>query len=313
MEKFKKALVVGIDEESLDQEYWRQIDGLVETIVKVPKDDPSIQTEIVDVDCLLLGFQIDINRELIESAKELKYIGVMATAYGTVDTEAAAEKDIPVCNLAGYSSESVAEFTIAVILSKVRKLEEGRNMAAKGEYWDASFSTKGLKGNNFGVVGLGSIGNRVAELAESFGANVSYWSRNEKQTDFKKVELDELLSTSDYISLNVAQTDETNGLINADNLKLVKQGAIMVSTVPPEVVDTDALAEKLKTDKDFIYITDHPDEMAEEDLVKIKDLPNCIIYPAIAYTTEEAKQVKQDMFVGNIKAALAGRPKNKVN
>lgn len=310
--KFKKALAIGIDEESLDKEYWQQINDLVETIVKVPKDDSKIKTEIVDSDCLLTGFQVDVDRQLIESAKNLKYIGVSATAFGTIDIKAAAEKGIPVCNLAGYSSESVAEFTVAVLLSKIRKLEVGRAMADKGEYWDAGFSSVGLKGSKFGVVGLGSIGNRVAELAASFGADVCYWSRSEKQAGFNRVELNELLSSCDYISLNVAQTDETNNLINADNLKLVKPGAVMVSTVPPEVVNTDALAEKLKQD-DFTYITDHPDEMSKEDIAKIKDLPNCIIYPAIAYTTEEARQAKQNMLISNMKASLAGKPENKVN
>lgn len=311
--KFKKALAIGIADDDLDTKYWQQIDELAESIVKLPKGDPKIKDEITDTDCLLLGFQIDINKELIESAKDLKYIGVMATAYGTIDIEFAASRNIPVCNLAGYSSESVAEFTIAILLAQMRQLEKGRQNAQKADYSFAGFSARELKDSKFGVIGLGSIGNRVAKLAEGFGADVSYWSRNDKQTKFKRIELDKLLSSSDYISINIAETEETKGLINADNLKLVKPSAVMVSTVPPEVVDAEALAEKLKTDKDFVFISDHPDEMSEEYLSKIKNLPNCILYPPIGFITDEARRVKQEMFVGNIKAALAGKPENRVN
>ena len=168
------------------------------------------------------------------------------------------------------------------------------------------------KNINFGIIGLGNIGNRVAELAAGFGANVSYWSRNKKDNDFTYKELDELLSESDYISVNVAQTPETENLLNDKNIPLIKSGAVVISTVPPEVIETNALASRLAK-KDITFVSDHADEMSEETISALKPYSNCLLLPAIAFITAEARINKQEIFIGNIKAALEGKPQNKVN
>lgn len=310
--KFRKAVLVEIEDYSLDKQYWGEIDELIETRTAVNRKDPNFFKEIADADCLLVGFQIDIGKDVIDAMPDLKYIGILATAYGTVDFEYAASKNIPVCNLAGYSTEAVAEFTIAAVLWHLRQIEEGLSRGKKGNFSFEGMSARELKNSKFSVIGLGSIGGRVAELAAGFGANVSYWSRNKKDKRFEYKELNDLLSSSEFISLNVAGTPETTGLLNKDNLNLITAGTILINTVPPPVIDTDDLAERLAKG-DITYIFDHADEMPKEELAKLTGYKNCIAFPPIGFITEEARKNKQEIFVNNIKAFLIDKPQNVVS
>ncbi|HVW23060.1 MAG TPA: 2-hydroxyacid dehydrogenase [Candidatus Saccharimonadales bacterium] len=307
--KFSKAVLVNISESDLDQKYWQQIDELVESRIFIKRDDPNLTAELKDADCLMLGFQVPTDKDIFDAAPNLKLVSILATAYGTVNLDIAKQRGIPVCNLAGYSTEAVAEFTIAILLHQIRQFEEGLARGKAGNYDFAGLSARELKNSQFGVVGLGNIGNRVAELAAGFGANVSYWSRSKKDVPFTYKELNKLLAESDYISVNVAQTPDTEGLFNAETLALVKPGTVIINTVPPEIFDTDALAVRLAKD-DIAYVSDHADEMSPENLAKLKDLKNCLLLPAIAFITQEARVNKQEIFVGNLKAVLEGKPQN---
>lgn len=309
--KFKKAVLVEIEEYSLDQKYWRDIDKLIEKRVSLNRKDPDFFKEIRDADCLLIGFQIDIGKDVIDAAPKLKYIGILATAYGTVDFEYANSKGIVVSNLAGYSTESVAEFTITVLLWHIRQLQEGVKRAKVGNYSFENMSARELKNSQFGIVGLGSIGNRVAELAAGFGANVSHWSRNKKNSKFSYKELNELLKSSDYISVNIAEAPETKNLLNKNNLPLIKKGAVLISTVPPPIINTDDLVARLDKN-DITYIFDHPDEMSKAELTKLTKHKNCIAFGPIAFISQEARVNKQEIFVSNIQAFLQGKSQNQV-
>ena len=309
--KFKKAVLINIADTHFDEKYWKELDALIEQRVSLKRDDPSLLSELKDCDCLLLGFQVPIEKDILDAAPNLKLINILATAYGTVDLKAAAERNIPVCNLGGYSTESVAEFVIAAILHEIRSMEEGLKRARSGDYSFVGIRARELKGSNFGVIGLGHIGNRVAELAAGFGANVSYWSHGKKQSPFKYKELNEVLSTCKYISLNVAEFPETVGLLNEKNLPLIKSDSVLISTVPPTIINADALADRLSK-KDITFIFDHPDEM-KGDLDKLKQFSNCIIYPPIAFLSDEARIAKQEIFIANMQGLLSGAIQNKVN
>lgn len=309
--KFKKAVLVEIEESQLDKEYWDKLDGLIETRISVERKSPNFMKEIADTDCLLVGFQIDISRDVIDAAPSLKYIGVLATAYGTIDIDYAASKKIPVCNLAGYSTEAVAEFTIAMILYHIRQMGEGLDRAKNNDYGFEGMSARELKNSQFGVIGLGSIGNRVAELASGFGAHVSYWSRTKKESPFNYKELDDLLASSDYISVNIAETPDTTGLLNGARISLISRPeAVLISTVPPPVIDTDALAKRLSKG-DITYIFDHADEMTKDDLAKLTTYKNCLALGPIGFITAEARKNKQEIFVSNVEAFLGGTPQNR--
>ena len=310
--KFKKAVLINISDSHFDKKYWEQLDALVEKRVSLSRDDPKLMDELKDCDVLLLGFQVPVGQDIFDAAPNLKLINILATAYGTVDLGAANKRGIPVCNLAGYSTESVAEFTIAAILAEIRNIEEGLKRGKSGNYSFEGIRARELKNSNFGVIGLGNIGNRVAELAAGFGANVSYWSRNKKDSPFKYQELDELLGSCTFISVNVAEAEETKNLLNGKNLPLVKPDSVLISTVPPPVIETDALVERLKKN-DMIFISDHPDEMEPAELEKLKALKNVVFYPAIAFLSDEARIAKQEIFIGNTKGFIEGKVQNKVN
>jgi lactate dehydrogenase-like 2-hydroxyacid dehydrogenase len=309
--KFKKAVFINIAESHFDKSYWDQINTMIEQKVLLNRDDPNLLSELRDCDVLLLGFQVPTGQDIFDAAPNLKLINILATAYGTVDLEAAAKRSIPVCNLAGYSTEAVAEFTIAILLYQIRQLEEGVKRSKAGNYDFEGMSAKELKNSSFGIVGLGNIGGRVAELAAGFGANLSYWSRNKKEVSFTHKELDALLAESDYISLNVAQTPDTENLLNERTIPLIKPGAVVISTVPPEVVNTDAMAIRLAKG-DITYISDHGDEMSEENLNKLKQYSNCLLLPAIGFITGEARINKQEIFIANMTGFLEEKVQNSV-
>ncbi len=311
--KFKKAVLIKIADTNLDPKYWNEIDALVEKRVSLAVDDPKLKDELKDCDCLLLGFQVSIGEDIIAAAPNLKYIGILATAYGTIDLAAAAKRNISVCNLGGYSTESVAEFVIAALLHEMRGVKEGLQRAESGNYSFEGMRARELKGSEFGVIGLGHIGSRVAELAAGFGANVSYWSRAKKESPFQYRELDDLLRSCAYISVNVAEAEGTTGLLSDKNLPLIQPGGILVSTVPPPVIDTDALAARLSKN-DMTFVFDHPDEMPKEGLAKLTKFKNCVVYPPIAFISDEARIAKQEIFIGNMTDFLEGKtPRNKVD
>lgn len=316
--KFKKILTIGISETSLDAGYWKKIDNLTEKRVSVAKDSSKIKAELKDTDCLLVNpFAFKVEKEHIDMAPKLKYIGVLATAYGKVDCDYAAAKKIAVCNIPGYSTEAVAEFAFGAILEHIRDLEKAKSQARQGNYSETEFfNTTEIKGKKFGIIGLGRIGQRVAELALAFGANVSYWSRNRnKEFENKGIEYQEInivLSESDFISLHLAFNKETEYFLNETRIKKIKPGSLLLNLAPNELIDHRALETRLAANN-IVYIMDHSDELTQEQVQRLSQYKNCIVYPPLGYTTKEATANKQEIFVENIKTFLKGSPINKVN
>ncbi len=310
--KFKKAVLINIAETHFEEKYWNQIDDLVESRVSLSRDDPKLIDELKDCDCLMIGFQVPVDKDLLEAAPNLKLINILATAYGTVDLEAATARNIPVCNLASYGTEGVAELSIALLLFRIFNLQEAIGKVEIGDYSFAGVNSREIKNSNFGVVGLGHIGNRVAELAAGLDAKVSYWSRQQKDVPFAYKDLDTLLSESDFISLNVAETEETKNLINAERITQLKPGTVLIQSVPPEIVDMDALLARLEKG-DITYVTDHVDELTEAQVSKMKTLPNVTMVAPLGITTDGVRKAKQETFISNLEAALNGSPINKVN
>src|SRR3989344_913166 len=314
--KFNKILLIGIDKASLGDTYWRRIDNLSSSKVFVARDALVIKKELTEADCLLVNFGVPVTKDDIDKASNLKYIGTLSTAFGKVDTEYARKKNIPVCNLAGYSTESVAEFTIAAILEAIRGLETGKQRGRAGKYDESGIRAWEIKNKVFGILGLGSIGRRVAELAQGFDADVRYWSRHRKEDaeakGIKYQDADTLIPQCDFISINFAQTKDTKKFLNAKRINSLKKNAVVINTAPMELVDIDALVKRLAK-KDIIFMFDHSDETGLEDLKKLSKHSNCIIYPPMAYITDEARIIKREMFVANIENFLKGKPKNVVN
>lgn len=313
---FKKILFVNIKESDLDKNYWAKIDSITDTKMFLPKDSPQIMQELKDTDCLLVGFATPVTKEHIDSAPKLRYIGTSAVAYHKINTEYAREKGIPVTNIAGYCTESVAEFIIATILNEIRQLDEGKDRSKNKNYDETGMSASEIKGKIFGVFGLGNIGTRTAELAQGFGTDVRYWNRTRKEDcearGIKYEDKATLLKNADFISINFAHTPDTDKFLDEDAFSKIKSGAIVINTVPMETTDLEALENRLKKN-DMVFILDHSDEMKQEDLDKLHQYKNCIIYPPIAFISKEARVNKQNLLVGNMENFLKGKPINVVN
>jgi lactate dehydrogenase-like 2-hydroxyacid dehydrogenase len=177
--RFKKLLMFGYSGNERDKKYWDKIDQLCET--RVVATNSLELSKHFDADALIVKFAEVVDKRLIDKMPNLKYIGTLATAYGRIDTKYAASKNISVCNVPGYSTIAVAEFAIGIILENIREIERGKRQAGEGNYSEAGFQASEMNGKTFGIIGLGSIGSKIAEIASSFGANVIYWSITRKK------------------------------------------------------------------------------------------------------------------------------------
>jgi glycerate dehydrogenase len=309
--KFKKIVCLGYSGKEMNENYWSRIDTLSEERLIIANDDPQLDDYLKNADCLLLKLGAKLTAETINKCPSLKYIGMYGTGYGGIDIKSATDKGITVCNIADYATEGVAEFTFGTIISAFREFERAINQAKAGDYSEATFTGTEIKDKNFGVIGLGHIGTRTAEIAKAFGANVNYWSINKKEA-FEYQEIDDLLKNSDIITINLSLNPETAGFLTKDRVQMIKKGALLVNPSPMELVDLDAIVERLKAG-DITFVLDHSDEMTQEELEKLKPFKNCIIYPPIAYTTNEASALKKEIFIKNLENFLINSPTNKVN
>ena len=195
-------------------------------------------------------------------------------------------------------------------------MEEGKVRGRSGNYSEIGISANEIKDKIFGVIGLGTIGKRVAKIALGFGANVKYWSKNRKRNYEKKgikyETLDKLIREADYLSINLAQAKETEKIFDKNRFKMVKSGAVIINTAPMELVDIEGLERRLKKE-DITFILDHSDEMSEKDLKTLSKYKKCVIYPPIAYVSKEAAENRKRIFIENIDAFLKGKPQNVVN
>jgi glycerate dehydrogenase len=313
--KFKKLVSVGISEEIIDKKYWDMLSELAEERVLLPKDSDKIEEELANADGLLVWFN-GADKDLIDKAPSLKYIGALATGVGKIDVAYATSKGIVVTNIPGYSTEAVSELVIAVLLENLRDLSRGKTKSKQARTPEFDFSGREIKGRDFGVIGLGRIGTRVAELAKAFGADVYYWSRSPKpdvSDKFKYEELDQMISHCDFLSINLALNHETEGILNAERIAAIKDGAVVINTAPLELIDLEALDERLsKGTITFIFDHTDPDDINDEWLERLRKHDNCITYPVLGYITDEAKTALQEIFVNNAKSFLSGSPTNTV-
>lgn len=314
--KFKKALVINIAKDRLDPAYWKKLRDLAETVVILPKDSPKIQKELTDTDCILTGFNVDVGKKEIDAAPNLKYVSPLATAYGKIDTAYAKKKGIVVSNVPGYATDSVAELVFAVLLERIRDIAQAKQRGSKSDFGIVGLKASEIKNKVFAVLGGGRIGTAVAKIANGFGADVRYWSLHRKKglekIGIKYQDPDKLLAQADIVSLHFAEVPETKNFLNRKRINNMKLGAIIISTVPNEITDLDALKVRLKKGN-LTFITDHADELSDEDAKRLSKYENCILYPSIGFMSDEARVQKQEIFFGNIKGFLKGKPTNVVN
>ena len=273
-----------------------------------------------DVDIVLTN-KVIINREVMAQLPQLKYIGVLATGYNVVDIEAAHEHDIIVTNVPAYSTESVAQMVFAHLLTVTNRTEHYALQNRQGRwtknpdfcYWD--FSHMELAGKTFGIVGLGNIGRRVAEIALAFGMQVKALtskSANALPAGIEKADLEELLASSDIISLHCPLTDSTRHLINRETLSLMRPSAILINTGRGPLVDDQAVASALAEGQLAAFCADVLTEEPPKVDNPLLSQPNAFITPHIAWATEEARSRLLQVAISNVRAFLNAKPQNVV-
>jgi phosphoglycerate dehydrogenase-like enzyme len=315
--KFKSILMIGFSPNDLRTEDWNKLDQLTEKKVLVAKDASEIPELLSVAECLLVKLGASVDKQMIDRGPKLKYIGMFGTGYGRIDASYAASKGIAVCNIAGYSTEAVAELVFALLLEQIREVERAKKQARDGNYSEATFQGTELRGKSFGIIGLGRIGRRVGEMAlNGFGAEVSYWSRTRKADmegkGLKYRDIETLLRSNDFLSLHLAYNDQTRNFLDDKRMKAIKKNAVIINLAPMELVNIAALQTRLGAG-DITFILDHSDELDAENAKQLATYKNCVMYPPIGYTTKEATVAKQVMFVQNLESFLKGAPTNKVN
>jgi len=298
---------------------WEGLEGLGECAVYDRTPPEKVVERAAGAEVVLTN-KVVLDGAVMARLPALKYIGVLATGYNVVDTAAARERGIVMTNVPAYSTRSVAQLVMALVLELAhhvgdhsRGVHEGRwTRSPDFAYWD--WPLVELDGLAMGIVGFGQTGRAVAELARAFGMRVLVHTRTPKAgPSVEFVDLETLLRRSDVVSLHCPLTPETEGLVNAGRLALMKPTAFLINTSRGPVVNEHDLAEALNTGRIAgagldVLSTEPP--KADNPLLAAK---NCFITPHFAWATRAARERMMKTVVANVRGFLAGRSKNVVN
>lgn len=300
---------------------WEKLESLGELTVHERTAPEQVVERAREAEVLFTNKAL-LPAEVIKQLPRLRYIGVLATGCNVVDLEAAARRGVPVCNAAGYSSPSVAQMVFAYILALANRVSEHSSGVHKGK-WAASedfsyceFPQEELAGQTLGIIGLGDIGSRVAGIAQAFGMHVIAYTRHPERQPPGGVSwasMEDLFRESDYLSLHCPLTSETEGLVNAERLTWMKQGACVINTGRGPLVDEQALADALNRGHLGGAGIDVLEKEPPDYPCPLIGARNCLITPHIAWATKASRARLMDTTVCNLKAFLDGRPVNKVN
>ncbi len=300
---------------------WNGLQELGECEIHDRTPAAEILQRMLGADVVLTNKTV-VSRASIEQSLELKFIAVLATGYNIVDIEAAAERGIPVSNVPIYGTRSVAQHVFAHVLRSAHHVEyhaqtvRDRRWSAASDfcYWD--YPLVELAGKTMGIVGYGRIGRATAELALAFGMDVVAYDPvppSDLPSGVRVADLDEVFQVSDFVSLHCPLTPQSERLVDARRLSLMKPTAMLINTSRGPLVDEVALAEALNSGRLAatgldVLATEPPP--ADNPLLTAQ---NCTITPHIAWATKEARGRLMQTVVENVKAFQAGQPQNVVN
>ncbi|MBQ2897774.1 MAG: D-2-hydroxyacid dehydrogenase [Clostridia bacterium] len=260
------------------------------------------------------------DENLINTCEKLKYIGLFATGFNNVDLKAANQRNITVCNAPGYSTESVVQHTFALLLNLAGSIGKYDEFTQNGGWINSAtfsffdFPITEIHGKTLGIVGFGTIGKRVAQIADGFGMKVIVHTRTiPDNSRYSFVTKEELFEKSDFISLNCPLNEGTKDLVNDKTLALMKKSAYIINTSRGGVVNQDALARVLNEGSIAgagLDVLETEPMLESNPLLKAK---NCIITPHTAWASKEARQRVVDLAASNLKEYLKGNPVNTVN
>ena len=300
---------------------WDEFKEYGELICYDRSNRDQVMNRVKDAD-LIITSKCIIDKGVIDNSPKLKYIGVIATGYDNVDIDYATKKSITVTNIPAYSTDSVAQFTFALLLEAANRVGTHNDSTHSGE-WSKSVDFSymltpqiELSGKTMGIVGYGNIGQRVAAIAGAFGMNVlvcsSHMNEDDNTDSIKFVEIKTLLAKSDVVSLHCALTHKNKEMINEKTIKYMKKNAILINTARGSLINTDDLAKALKAKRITAAALDVLPEEPPHTENPLTALPNCIITPHIAWITREARARLIKISSDNLKSFLEGKTVNKV-
>ena len=279
-----------------------------------PKDtDPKVQIERAkDADVIMIA-NMPLSGEVISACPNLKFIDVAFTGVDHVDLEAARAKNVKVSNAAGYSNEAVAELVICMALSLLRNVPQVEARCRAGQTKDGLVGSE-LKGKTVGIIGVGAIGTRTAELFHAFGCKVLGYKRHVKGNEPEYIQFvseDELLAQSDIVSLHCPLNEESKGMINKDTIAKMKKGALLMNAARGPVVDSQALADALNSG----YLGGAGIDVFENEPPLALDHPllhskNTIVTPHVAFASAESMEERCKIVFNSLRSWMDGHQVN---
>ena len=313
--------IVVLDKNSLGQD--TPLSGLTafgEVKIYDGTSETEIDDRIVDADVIVLN-KVKITERVLSAAKNLKLICIFATGYDNVDIIAARKYGVAICNVPGYSTDSVALFTLANVLSLYTHLREYNDYVVSGAYSTSGVPNRltpvyhEIRGKTWGIIGLGNIGRAVAEVAKALGARVLANKRTPVD-DYECVDIDTICKESDIITIHCPLNDQTRNIIDEEKIALMKKDVIIVNEARGAVVNEFDIAEAIKkgtigafgSDVYSIepFATNHP-------FFEIKDYNNVLLTPHAAWGAYESRKRCIDMICENIASYIAGERRNRVD
>jgi glycerate dehydrogenase len=296
---------------------WDQIKQFGELTYydRTENEELTIQ-RIGDSEIILLN-KVPITRNVLEHCPNIKLICVLATGYNVVDCQAAAERGIPVCNVPGYGTDAVAQFTFALLLELCHRVGLHSDSVHNGEwsacpdfcYWKTPQME--LAGKTMGIIGYGAIGQAVGKIATALGMNILAYSRTQRP-GHNYVDLDTLLAESDVISLHCPLFPENTGLINQETIAKMKDGAILLNTARGGLINEQAVSDALCSGKLRGFAGDVVTTEPIPANSPLLGAPNCILTPHMAWGSVESRRRCMAEVAQNILCFFAGKHRNRV-
>lgn len=299
---------------------WDLFDEFGDVDIYNSTDESETINRSKDADVIIVN-KVDITEEVMDSCPNLKYIGLLSTGYNVVDVDYAKERGIAVANVPTYGTDTVAEYTIGMLLALCHRFELHSEAVKAGKWREInnfSFNITPqieLAGKNLGIIGYGKIGQRVAEIAKAFKLNILVLSRNDEEFEkdgVRFLNLDNFLALSDFVSFHCPYTPETDKMGNKEFFGKMKEGAFLLNMSRGQLVDEDALADALNSG---LLGGAAIDALTVEPILDTNPLltaKNIIITPHMAWTTEEAIARIMAVAIENLRSFINGEIMNRV-
>lgn len=299
---------------------WEPLEQLGQLTVYEETPPDLVEKRLQNAQAAILN-RISLGKDLFSKLPELRYVGTLATGYNTIDTHAARESGITVCNVPHYCEDAVAQHALSLLLCLCNKVQRFSDMTRSGHWTEAVQESHGslipveLAGKKLGILGYGSIGQKMACLGNALGMEILLYSRTQKSApeSDRWVDLETLFRESDVVSLHCPLTPETRGLVGEHLLSLMKPTAYLINTSRGAVIEETALAAALNqgilAGAAIDVLTQEPPAV-DHPLLKAK---NCLITPHVAWATREARARLIKMVAENLQRFQEGHPQNVVS